>query len=346
MSGTSLDGLDIAYCTFYLKENKWTFEIIEAITYKYSDNWKVRLAKADNLQGYDLVLLHNDFGLLISEYILQFLNGKNYKIDFISSHGHTIFHQPQLGLTFQIGSGAVIASKTGILTICDFRSLDVALGGQGAPLVPIGDRLLFYQYCYCLNLGGFANISFDDNSSNRVAFDICPVNIVLNDIVGELGLEFDANGEIGRRGEINHALLNEINQLDFYYTYNPKSLGKEWVNNIFMPVIKSYKISVDDKLRTLYDHITYQIGKVLENKQYGKILISGGGTWNTFLLQLLKENLKIPVEIPSEIIIDFKEALIFAFLGVLRIRNEINCLSSVTGASTNSSGGIIYEVKG
>ncbi|MFW5831896.1 MAG: anhydro-N-acetylmuramic acid kinase, partial [Prolixibacteraceae bacterium] len=225
-------------------------------------------------------------------------------------------------------------------TIADFRTGDVALGGQGAPLVPVGDRLLFSQYESCLNLGGFANISFE-KEGKRVAFDICPANFILNDLARKLGKSFDESGELGRQGTIDNQLLEKLNRLDFYTQTPPKSLGKEWMDSHFFPIIEESNLSVQDKLRTAYEHIAIQIAKTAPAE--GKMLVTGGGAFNTFLLEKFKEYMKCEIIIPSSEIINYKEALVFAFLGLLRHLGEINCYASVTGASRDSSSGVIFE---
>jgi len=344
MSGTSLDGLDIAQCTFKLIGKEWKYEIEKATTYPYPNEWKNRLSNAETLSGLDLMLLHNDFGNLMGNWVNLFLVNNPEEIDFIASHGQTIFHQPEKGLTLQIGSGASIAAKTGITTICDFRTLDVALGGQGAPLVPVGDKLLFGDYDYCLNLGGFANISYTDNSGIRLAYDICPVNIVLNQLVQERNLNYDPEGSIARAGNLNQPLLEELNNLAFYKMSGPKSLGKEWVLKVMLPTMQKINISLEDKLCTFCHHVMNQICNVIKYEGKGKILITGGGTHNKFLLDLFLSDIKLNIVIPDKKVIDFKEALIFAFLGVLRFRDEVNCLSSVTGARNDNVGGIVFKV--
>lgn len=343
MSGTSLDGLDLALCTFTYNEDKWLYTIERAKTYPHSNEWKHKLATAETMSGLDLTNLHNEFGIYTGKLINDFLKDEKQSIDFIASHGHTIFHQPHIGLTLQIGNGAHIAATTGINTICDFRSLDVALGGQGAPLVPIGDKLLFYDYDYCLNLGGFANISFDRDGV-RMAYDICPVNIVVNHLVKERSLSYDPEGSIGSTGALNDSLLTSLNSLPFYQNKGPKSLGKEWVLENILPLIDKYPIQLEDKLRTFYEHIAIQLTNAFSSGKNKKVLITGGGAYNTFLMGLMKGKTEAAIDIPNPDIIEFKEALIFAFLGVLRYRNEINCLKSVTGASRDNSGGIIYMV--
>lgn len=336
MSGSSLDGLDMALCEFYLIDNLWHYKIIQTETQLYSEEWVENLSGAHLLDAGNFISLDRSYGYYIGQAAKDFLNGR--KIDFISSHGHTIFHQPEKGYTFQLGHGANIAAISGQLVINDFRSLDVALGGQGAPLVPVGDELLFGQFDYCLNLGGFANISYRSDN-HRIAYDICPVNFILN----YLHPPFDKDGEAGRKGNVDPVLLEKLNHLPFYHKSFPKSLGREWVNESFLPVIQEFKIRNADLLRTIYEHISYQISTQIKPDENLKILVSGGGTYNNFLMQLIREKVKAQVIIPEKNIIEFKEAIIFAFLGVLRYRSEINCLSSVTGAIKNNCGGAIWS---
>ena len=338
MSGTSLDGLDIAGCSFEKKNNHWNFAVHKTQTLPYPEFWKEKLINAHNLDGLSLIEIHKSYGKYMGEKINEFLKGSSIDYDLIASHGHTIYHQPKKGITLQIGDGNTIAAETGISTISDFRSLDVALGGQGAPLVPIGDKLLFNAYDFCLNLGGFSNISYDYNSQ-RIAFDPSPANLPINYLMKGLNKAYDKNGETGRTGKIDKSFLNKLNGLSFYRQKAPKSLGREWVENEFIPVLNSSIITIEDKLRTVYEHLAIQISKPMENFQKGKLLITGGGTHNTFLIERIRSHTKHQVIIPSKETIDFKEAIIFAFLGVLRFRNEVNCLASVTGARKDSSGG-------
>lgn len=341
MSGTSLDGLDIAFCSFVYDRN-WRFEIKQAETIPYSENWKHRLRNAPALSGIDLYKLHNDFGKYIGAAVKHFINKHQIKAHLIASHGHTVFHQPENKLTLQIGNGAEIAAETGITSISDFRSFDVALGGQGAPLVPIGDELLFSEYDYCINIGGFANISFKEKKQ-RLAYDISPANIILNQLAQQLGHAYDENGHLGRSGKLNHQLIKQLNDLPYYRQNFPKSLGKEWLDQHFIPVLNDSNLSIPDQLTTIYHHIADQISKSI-TKTNSKVLISGGGAYNQYLIELIKQRSKSTIEIPNKTIIDFKEALIFAFLGTLRYQNQINCLCSVTGAKRDSCGGIIHEV--
>jgi len=352
MSGTSLDGLDIALCHFKENNEEWDFKILKAKTYDYTDEWKNRLSNADKLSGFDLIKLHKEFGKFIGESVNRFLTGVIQRTDLISSHGHTVFHIPEQQMNFQIGDGSMIAAATGINTVSDFRTLDIALNGQGAPLVPVGDYFLFRKYDSCINLGGFANISFINEDSKQIAYDICPTNIVLNELAQTKGLEYDKGGNLGKQGKINQDLLNELNNLDFYKQNPPKSLGKEWVDEQVKPILDKYNIPVEDKMRTFYEHAADQLSlSINENiKDKGQetknsVLFTGGGTHNEFLMQLVKEKSKAEIIIPAKEIIDYKEALIFAFLGVLRLRRQINCLSSVTGSKADNSGGIVYRVR-
>ena len=344
MSGTSLDGLDIAYCSFCIDDSdKWAFKIIHAETIKYDKIWIQKLSTTENSTALEISLLNVKFGDYLGHQTKNFIYKYNLQPDFIASHGHTIFHQPDKGLTLQIGSGAAIMAATSCKVINDFRTLDVALGGQGAPLVPIGDRLLFNKYDFCINLGGFANISFEDKNQ-RIAFDICPANIVFNYLTQQLGLLYDDKGKMASEGQLNEELFNKLELLSYYHQNYPKSLGKEWVLKEFIPILNSFNISIKDKLRTVSQHISSQLKNALLSKPGAKVFVTGGAAYNTFLINTLKLNSDYNIIIPEREIIDFKEALIFAFLGVLRMRGEVNCLQSVTGASRDSCGGFITSI--
>lgn len=344
MSGTSLDGLDIAYCTFKTDKGKWSYSLNCAETIKYSKEWNDRLKEAHLLSSEKLLQLHSEYGILLGNSVQRFIKKhKLKKIDLVSSHGHTIFHRPENGFTFQLGNGAAIATACGLKVICDFRIMDVALKGQGAPLVPIGDRLLFPEYKFCLNLGGFSNISFEHNKS-RIAFDICPVNTVLNYLASFKGKSFDKNGLLAKSGKVNKTLLSELNKLDYYYKRHPKSLGREWLEKYFLPSIDSYSISTEDKLATCTEHIACQVAAtIINNSKRGNVLITGGGANNRFLVEKIKGLLPLhEIIIPSSGLVNFKEALVFAFLGVLKAEQKINTLQSVTGAIMDSSGGVVF----
>ena len=346
MSGTSLDGLDIAYCEFE-KKTTWKYKILHTETIEYSTKWRNKLSAAYTSNTNQVERISNEYAGFISNKVLKFIRNKKLNPDFISSHGHTVFHQPKKGITVQIGEGDVIASECKLPVVCDFRIGDVILGGQGAPLVPIADKLLFSDYTYCLNLGGFANISFNNSKSSRVAFDICPVNIVMNNLANAIGKEFDKDGHIAAKGAMDLKLLNLLNKLPFYKAKPPKSLGREWVEKVFMPPLNSYTISIEDKMNTICEHIAIQIGKALvghSNLMRKNILITGGGAYNKYLIKRIKTHIQPKVVLPNNQTIQFKEAMAFAFLGVLRMRNEINILKSVTGARKDSSGGKIFRV--
>jgi len=344
MSGTSLDGLDIAFCRFRYSKKKWKCSIKKAVTLRYSKEWLKKLSEAHKLSGPGLLQLQNEYGAYLGNAVKQFVK-KNHlsKIDFVASHGHTIFHQPENHFTFQLGKGAAIASACKLPVINDFRSLDVALGGQGAPLVPIGDRLLFANYTFCLNLGGIANISYE-HKGLRLAFDICPVNIVLNHLAKTLNMEFDKNGKLAKKGKVDEELLKQLNLLSYYKKQAPKSIGREWVEEECLPIIEASKASTEDKLSTFTEHIAIQIAEACKGKK-GKMLVTGGGAFNKYLIERIKKlSPGIKVIVPAKELVNYKEALVFAFLGVLRWRGEVNVLKSVTGASRNNSGGSIHIV--
>lgn len=333
MSGTSLDGIDLAICSFY-KKHKWEFNIEKSKTIKYSKYWRITLAHLHKENKKIISRIDIEYGKFLGKTIHNYL--ENEKIDFIASHGHTIFHQPKNKLTLQIGDGNTIANITKIKTINNFRNLDVSLSGQGAPLVPIGDLHLFREYKYCVNLGGFANISIKNNGIIK-AFDICPVNIVLNNICKRLFLEFDNYGSIAKKGKLIKDLLNSLNSLRFYKKKPPKSLAREWVDEFITPLLLE-KYKPQDLLHTFSEHIAIQIGKFLKDKS---VLFTGGGVFNYYLISRISYYSKSKIIIPNQTIVNFKESLIFAFLGVLKTRNEINCLQSVTGAKKDNCGGEI-----
>lgn len=341
MSGTSLDGVDLVYCKFSKNQKTYDFSIIDSKTYSYSDDWLARLVNAFSDDKSGLEVLDIEYGEYLGGLINRFIAEFNIdKIDLIASHGHTIFHKPDEGFTLQIGSGAVISKLTGQKVVCDFRSQDVALGGQGAPLVPIGDELLFSNYAYCLNLGGFANVSFNKNGI-RKAFDICPVNIVMNHYSKRLGFDYDDKGIIASKGTVDFDLLQRLNALPFFIETGPKSLGFEFVVQDVFPLIDSFNLSEPDVLATYIAHITDQISKKIEGS--GELLVTGGGVFNDFLMSELQKKCTVTIVIPSVEIVNFKEAIIFAFLGLLRDAQAVNCLKSVTGASKDHSSGEVFR---
>lgn len=340
MSGTSLDGLDLVYVKFNNNSYK-DFQIIHADTIPYSEKWKIILQKSIEFSADDLNDLDIKYGKFLAERVNEFIIKYSIKnIDFISSHGHTVLHQPEKGITLQIGNGQIISKITKQKVVCDFRTQDVKLGGQGAPLVPIGDELLFPEYDYCINLGGFSNISYREKNK-RIAFDICPVNIVMNFYASKLGFQYDKNGDLASQGKINNQLLSKLNELDFYKKQYPKSLGLEWVQNEVYPLIDSMEKNHIHILRTLVEHIAIQISNIVDHNS--SILFTGGGVFNSFLMNRISILSANKVIITSKKIINYKEALIFSLLGLLRIENKNNCLKSVTGANKDHSSGVIFK---
>ena len=338
MSGTSLDGLDICYVKFSKSEN-WSFEILSAETISYDETWKLKLQNATQISAEDLLALDKEFGFFLGEKTQEFISKNNIiNIDVIASHGHTVFHQPQRKFTLQIGDGRAIKILTNKTVVYDFRSQDVLLGGNGAPLVPIGDELLFSEFDACLNLGGFSNISLKKNQE-RIAFDISPVNVVLNFFAEKLGKNYDENGDFAKDGNINLEILEQLNALEFYQKSHPKSLGIEFVKAEIFPLLKDE--TPENIIATFTEHIAFQIAKVFNENHLKKVLVTGGGTFNSYLIEKIREKSATEIIIPDEKIINFKEALIFALMGVLRMNNEINVLCSATGSSENHSSGIV-----
>lgn len=342
MSGTSLDGLDLAYIEFSF-DNSWSFKIIKAETIGYPNKWD-EILKNLVLNSFDeLEKIDKDYTIYLASTINDFIKkNKIVELDAVCSHGHTALHQPSKKLTYQIGNLSELSKLIEKKVICDFRVQDVELGGQGAPLVPIGDDLLFYKYDYCLNLGGFANVSTKVNSA-RIAYDICPLNIVLNNYAIKLGYNFDENGKIAALGNINSQLLKALNQLEFYKSSPPKSLGLEWVNKTIFPLIVFYQLSIKDILRTFVEHSAFQIATEVNKTRKANVLVTGGGAYNLFLINRIKKLTDNKIILPSRDLIEYKEALIFGLLGVLKLRGENNCLSSVTGAKRDHSSGKIYN---
>lgn len=342
MSGTSLDGVDLACCTFRRIAGIWSYEGLAYSCIPYPDPWKTKLHQAYYQDSHSLNVLDKEFGEYLGSLIVQFIQEFQLTPDLIASHGHTIFHKPQERYTLQIGDGQAIAHETGIPVVNDFRSEDVSKGGQGAPLVPVGDKLLFADYPVCLNIGGIANVSYDDSNGDRIAFDVCAANQVLDVIAGQLGFAFDQNGAIARSGEICNSLLLQLNQLGFYSQKAPKSLGREWVEESIWPLLKQSAFVPADLLRTFTEHIALQIGKAVSDMPASSMLLTGGGAHNHFLVERIRAHSHHRVVVPDKNLVDFKEALVFGFLGLLRWVKEINVYSSVTGASSDSCSGRIH----
>ncbi|SFX84385.1 anhydro-N-acetylmuramic acid kinase [Cytophaga hutchinsonii ATCC 33406] len=348
MSGTSLDGLDIAVCTFEYKNDRWVYTTVASTTIDYSAGFKQELNQAMRLPGEELILLDRSFGAFQGEEVKAFLHAQGLQVDLVAAHGHTIFHNPAKGYTLQIGSGASLYAACGIPVVCDFRSVDVAYGGQGAPLVPLGDELLFSAYSGCLNLGGIANIGYMHSGMN-VAFDICAVNIVLNALSLKEGKVYDDGGRIAESGSLIPALLEKLEALPFYSETGPKSLGREWVDAVIFPLLENYSShSNKDMMHTFVVHCGQQIAKALQGlpvkNNTRNLLITGGGAFNTFLVEQIRLHAgsQIEIVVPDTTTIQYKEAIIFAFLGLLRMYDIPNAKSTVTGASVNTIGGAVY----
>lgn len=341
MSGTSLDGLDMALCSFEEAGNAFRYRILRAETINYDNHWKQQLSAVKDVsaeQYFKTDALYADF---VADQINQFLKGETAKPNYIASHGHTVFHQPAHGFSTQMGSGAILAAKTGITTVCDFRSLDVANAGQGAPLVPIGDRYLFSDYAACLNIGGIANISFEQDGQ-RMAYDLCEANLIFNFLAEKKGHAFDKGGLIAKSGKPNSELISQLAKLPYYSQKGAKSLGREWLEKNILPLFQTSDLSIEDLMATAVAHVAQVIANDLNEHQFENLLVTGGGAFNEFLIQQIQNNTKTKLVIPDPQIINFKEALIFAFLGYLRINHRVNTLASVTGAKSDSVGGAVY----
>ena len=350
MSGSSLDGLDIAFTELTETGGKWSYQILAADCLEYTDDWRERLLTAVDLSALNYQLLHADYGHYIGKEINRFIDAHHlhHRVNLIASHGHTTFHLPHQKMTAQLGDGAAIAAVTQLPVVSDLRSMDVAFGGQGAPIVPIGEKLLLAEYQYFLNIGGIANISIN-NIGNYKAFDVCAANKVLNMLVAQKGLAYDNGGKVASAGNLNEQLLQQLNKLDYYSLPAPKSLSNSFGMTIVYGIIEDARLSVEDALRTYTEHIALQIKVAIINNETKtmdkKILVTGGGAFNTFLIERLRDLLSeeaIILVLPDDQLIQYKEALIMALIGVLRWREEVNVLASVTGAAQNSIGGALW----
>jgi anhydro-N-acetylmuramic acid kinase len=349
MSGSSLDGLDIVFAEFNEQGGKWSYEIRESECYSYDAEWKNKLESATSLSAEEYLLLHSEFGHYLGREVHRFIqsHGLEYKVALVASHGHTTFHRPDRRMTAQLGDGAAIAAELGLPVITDLRALDVALGGQGAPIVPIGEKLLLGGHEYYLNIGGIANISF--SSDTYIAYDVCPANRVLNLLAGEAGKEFDDRGAMAASGTINAEVLSRLNAQEYYGYPYPKSLANDFGTGILYPIVRAAG-NVPDALRTYIEHICDQLKNAIlrlpPSRKGARMLVTGGGALNDFLVNRLKTRLEVlgvELVVPSPELISNKEALIMAFIGVLRWRQESNVLSSVTGATRDSAGGAVWH---
>ena len=351
MSGSSMDGLDIVFTELEESGGKWNYQVKAAVCYAYNPEWLQQLQNASRMNAYDYLVLHSAYGKLTGELVNRFIEEEqlHHQVQLIASHGHTVFHAPSSGMTAQLGDGATIAAVTGINVVSDLRAMDIALGGQGAPIVPVGEKLLFKEYSFFLNLGGIANISANTNDA-YLAFDVCPANRVLNMLAQTVGKEYDDHGAMASAGNISEPLLAKLNALDYYRQPYPKSLANDFGISVIYPLIQSYSLSTQDALRTYTEHIAVQLGNAIQRikptiEGIQQMLVTGGGAFNNFLMERLKAYLRtqqIEVVIPEPVLVKYKEGLVMALLGILRWREENTVLQSVTGATRSSIGGAVW----
>ena len=343
MSGTSCDGLDIAHCLFYKKNNYWIFELINCIDIPYPKQIKDRLLNCSHLDALSLKILDLDLGEFFKNEISKFIQSSESKFDLISSHGHTVFHDPKKKLTYQIGNPFIIYSSIRIPVVFNFRELDVIMSGEGAPLVPYGDKKLFNEFDYCINIGGILNIS-KLYEKKLIGYDICPGNIILNKFSRKLRKEYDIDGRLSSSGNFNSTLFKVLNEIDYYKGEIPKSLDISYIEKIYYPLFTD--IDPKDILHTYVNHIAYQINNAIQKKK-SRVLLTGGGAFNAHILKKIsyynKHDHKFIV--PNKDIIIFKEAIIFAFLGFLKLLKKKNISKSVTGSNFSSSSGLIIDNK-
>lgn len=349
MTGTSMDGADLAHCAFWEKDGQWEYELLASETVPLEESWLARLSYLEASDARTYARTHVYLGHYFGRMIAQFIEDKQLLPEFVATHGQTIFHQPEKNYTSQIGDGETIASYLTCPLVTNFRNKDVAVGGQGAPLVPFGEALLFPKHRLFMNLGGFANLTALRPGKGPIAFDIAACNLALNWLAAHLDppLAYDSGGRIARSGKLDGELLEALNTLSFYRTPPPKSLGTEWLNAAVLPLIRNEDIPLEDRMHTYVVHLTYQLRRAVE-KCGGKdepILVTGGGVYNKFLMEKLKERLaplKVDVTPVSVEISDNKEAILFAFLGLNTLLGRPNILSSVTGAPYDVMGGSIH----
>lgn len=343
MSGTSLDGLDMALCEFSKNEQEWESQTINCCSVDYPNELVKGIKNATMISSSELLILDKKLGRFYAEQIQQFLSASKIDpkyVDLIVSHGQTIFHQPENGFTYQIGCGETISYLTGIKVLNDVRQKDVVAGGQGAPLVPIGEIHLFKEFSAFLNIGGFCNISIIENQT-AIAFDVCPGNLPLNLFAEKLGKFYDQGGEFARSGKLNESLLKTLNSISYYKQTGPKSLGTEWLEKEFYSRL-NYNMSPEDLLRTITEHIAIQIATALNNFRAEKTMITGGGAHNSYLIERICEHFNGNIHLPSNQLIDFKEAIIFAFIGARYLQMEPTTISSVTGARKPVISGVLH----
>lgn len=346
MTGTSMDGLDLAYCRFYIEEEDgYRFDLLEAETVPFDAVWKSRLAYLHEQSAEVYAKTHVYFGHWLGKATQAFILRNKLKPDFVASHGQTIFHQPQKNFTAQIGDGETLVSYLDCPLVSQFRNKDVALGGQGAPLITLGEHYLFPEYKLFLNLGGISNITY-----GKLAYDVSPCNLVLNYLTRLIdpNLAYDPEGSLARSGNLQTDLLKALNDLPYYKQASPKSLGWEWIAESVLPLLEQHNHTYEDSLHTFVVHIAQQISLAIlqSGLKNERILITGGGRHNVFLIEqiqheLLPFNIQIPEDTSHEII-DFKEAIVFAFLGLRVLTGKYSTLASVTGSTYNTLSGSIH----
>jgi anhydro-N-acetylmuramic acid kinase len=353
MSGSSLDGLDLAAADMQIRDEdslKIEWQLLAAETIPFPAFWLERLKGLPGVSGLELAQAHVDFGHLCGKMARDFIKKHSFSPDLIASHGHTVFHFPERKMTCQIGDGAAMAALTGVAVACDFRTTDIALGGQGAPLAPLADRYLFPGHHFYLNLGGIANISIL-SPSETIAFDIGPANQILNALAAEKGLAFDRGGELARAGELQAEILQAVNKVPYFSRKSPKSIDNQWIQQNILPLYQRVGIPVEDRIHTACEQLAMETGRQValhlsglsENTPYS-MLVSGGGAHNSYLLERIQAHLphELTLYVPPKEIVDYKEALLMALMGLFRLERRKNCLQSATGAVADSTGGSIY----
>ena len=344
MSGTSKDGLDIAHVSFKHSDEGYSFKLLHGLTIAYPKDILDALDSIETLSASNVYQLDKQIGQFYGKSVNDFIQKFNINpkdIEAIASHGQTIFHQPSKGFSTQIGCGSTLAFQTGINVINDFRTRDILAGGQGAPLVPLGDEYLFSNLAEAfLNIGGFTNISFKKDGLLK-AFDICPGNLPINRFANKYGMDFDSGGEISRSGELNTQLLDTLNQIEYYNNNGPKSIGTEWLSSEFLSLINDFSVP-SSIMRTIVEHEAIQIAKVLINEKLSSVYITGGGAKNNFLIERIAAHYSGKIIIPELELIDFKEAIIFAFLGYRYLENKATNDPNATGANRSIVSGVLH----
>lgn len=343
MSGSSLDGLDLCLANFHFDGQRWHFTIENSHTQPYPDALVDRLRVAHLAPVAEVQALDATLGRLFAQAVGDFLGDKT-KPQLISSHGHTIVHAPADGYTLQIGGAAYLAAQMRLPVVYDFRTADVALGGQGAPLVPYGDDLLFADYSACLNLGGIANVSLRQGDK-RLAWDMAFCNMVLNHFSQKLGRAYDEDGLLAKSGRFLPDLEASLVAWPYYRRPAPKSLGREDFERELLPLLEKENWAPVDVLHTYTLHLGRYLGSVVSTTcTSGKVLVTGGGAFNSFLMAEMQRTSSLKIDIPTAEVVAQKEALIFGFLGLLRYLHQPNVFSSVTGSSADHSAGVLLDL--